>query len=235
MGQVDEAFLRRMSRQYEFAMPDGKTRKLILNILLATEKVHDDVDLNVIASKTAYYSGSDMKELCKYAATLPLREYVRKSALSSQNVREQNVNEMVILDGIGKGKVTPNGLFSFAANGQQVRGGEKESNSSVNVMNVFENQTDDFVLRPIEQSDLLTALKHIKSTMKAHSDHKKKYGMQNKNSLFANMGLFGGMNAAAASAAASMSKQNEQSKDEEQNDIDAAAKEKDDEDILALE
>merc|ERR1712129_277285 len=234
MGQVDEAFLRRMSRQYEFAMPDGKTRKLILNILLATEKVHDDVDLNVIASKTAYYSGSDMKELCKYAATLPLREYVRKSALSSQNVREQNVNEMVILDGIGKGKVTTNGLFSFAANGQE-RGGEKESNGSVNVMNVFENQTDDFVLRPIEQSDLLTALKHIKSTMKAHSDHKKKYGMQNKNSLFANMGLFGGMNAAAATAAASMSKQNEQNQKDEQNDIDAAAKDNGDDDILALE
>ena len=29
--------------------------------------------------------------------------------------------------------------------------------------NVFENQKEGFVLRPIEQNDLLTALKHIKS------------------------------------------------------------------------
>eukprot|EP00483_Globobulimina_turgida_P001715 UN01717 len=78
--QVDEAFLRRMSRQYEFTMPDDKTRKLILKILLKTEKIHKNVAFNVIASKTQLYSGSDLKELCKYAATLPLREYVRKKS-----------------------------------------------------------------------------------------------------------------------------------------------------------
>merc|ERR1712032_183634 len=50
--QVDEAFLRRMSRQYEFAMPDQKTQP--------------DVDLNIIAERTSFYSGSDLKELCKY-------------------------------------------------------------------------------------------------------------------------------------------------------------------------
>merc|ERR1711933_507686 len=108
--QVDEAFLRRMSRQYEFAMPDGKTRKLILNILLKTEKVDASVDLDAIAAKTAYYSGSDMKELCKYAATLPLREYVRKRSC----VKDVSYSDSVVLNGMSK--QTPNGLFSFAAN-----------------------------------------------------------------------------------------------------------------------
>ena len=58
-------------------------------------------------------------------------------------------------------------------------------------MNVFENQKEGFVLRPIEQNDLLTALKHIKSTMKAHNDHKLKYGKGNVNSLFNNPILWG--------------------------------------------
>merc|ERR1719461_690731 len=62
---------------------------------------------------------------------------------------------------------------------------------SVNVMDVFENENERFELRPIEQNDLLTALQHIKSTMKAHNDHKMKYGTANKNSLFNNLGLFG--------------------------------------------
>merc|ERR1712087_346009 len=68
-------------------------------------------------------------------------------------------------------------------------GGNNDNN--INVMDVFENQKENFVLRPIEQNDLLTALKHIKSTMKAHNDHKLKYGTNNKNSLFNNLGLFG--------------------------------------------
>ena len=220
--QVDEAFLRRMSRQYEFAMPDMKTRKLILSILLQTEKVHQNVDLNVIATKTAYYSGSDMKELCKYAATLPLREYVRKRSNAKENMEDVSMSDVVILDGIGRSKkATPNGLFSFSANSQC----DREGTQSVNVMNVFENQKDDFVLRPIEQSDLLTALKHIKSTMKAHDDHKRKYGTNNKNSLFSNLGLFG-MNGMNSSASTQSKQENVEVNEEENND---------DDDILELE
>merc|ERR1711902_19548 len=109
-------------------------------------------------------------------------------------------------------------------------GGNNDNN--INVMDVFENQKENFVLRPIEQNDLLTALKHIKSTMKAHNDHKRKYGTQNKNSLFANMGLFGGMNAAASS----MSKQYEQTKGKGDDDADDEdADEEADDDILELE
>merc|ERR1711902_488466 len=54
--------------------------------------------------------------------------------------------------------------------------------NNINVMDVFENQ---------KENDLLIALKHIKSTMKAHNDHKMKYGTNNKNPLFNNLGLFG--------------------------------------------
>merc|ERR1719295_811905 len=224
--QVDEAFLRRMSRQYEFIMPDQKTRRLILGILLKTEKTHSDMDLNVIAEKTAFYSGSDLKELCKYAATLPLREYVRRRSghhpsAPRNGPKSRNYNENVILDGVSSS--TPDGsspspsaststkgggggwttYFGAGSSGNVpsqkptvISGGIANSGGSglgggVNVMDVFENEKERFELRPIEQNDLLTALKHIKSTMKAHNDHKMKYGTANKNSLFNNLGLFG--------------------------------------------
>merc|ERR1712228_715008 len=121
----------------------------------------------------------------------------RSNVRGDVGAKDMSMNEVVILDGIGRNnKVTPNGLFSFSAN----NGLEMEGTESVNVMHVFENQKEDFVLRPIEQNDLLTALKHIKSTMKAHNDHKRKYGTNNKNSLFNNLGLFGlnGMNSSAS-------------------------------------
>ncbi len=173
--QVDEAFLRRMSRQYEFTMPDGKTRKLILSILLKTEKLEKDVALDIIASKTQLYSGSDLKELCKYAATLPLREYVRRKSapLTPDGGNGYNRKKGWIFDVDG-------------ANGATLGGGD-----NVNVMDVFENEKGLFILRAIEQNDLLTALKHIKSTLKAHNDHKIKYGSNGTNSLFNNLGLFG--------------------------------------------
>lgn len=197
--QVDEAFLRRMSRQYEFTMPDEKTRNLILSILLKTEKVHKNVNLSEIGQRTNCYSGSDLKELCKYAATLPLREYVRnKSSLltraRSAPSKSRNYNENIILDGVSPSKckqtTTPGWFPSFSKTPQgppiSLNGGD-----NVNVMEVFENQKEGFVLRPIEQNDLLTALKHIKSTMKAHNDHKLKYGTGNVNSLFNNPAFFG--------------------------------------------
>ena len=207
--QVDEAFLRRMSRQYEFTMPDEKTRRLILNILLKTERVHENINLSDIAHKTQFYSGSDLKELCKYAATLPLREYVRRRSSSQlkKQSKSKNYNENVILDGMS----TPDGSETSKSNaGWSIFGKQKSTPSgpstsssspctpqgptgNANVMDVFENQKETFKLRPIEQNDLLIALKHIKSTMKAHNDHKLKYGAANRNSLFNvnNLGLFG--------------------------------------------
>merc|ERR1711997_312429 len=84
---------------------------MILSILLSTEQTHADVDLDVIAQHSAMYSGSDLKELCKYAATLPLREYVRsRSSPRSETLsaKSDNFNENVIMDGMS----TPDGTSS---------------------------------------------------------------------------------------------------------------------------
>ena len=214
--QVDEAFLRRLSRQYEFAMPDCKTRRLILGILLKTEKTRPDVDLDRIAQSSPLYSGSDLKELCKYAATLPLREYVRRRSASPLKLQRDYAQH----DESGEDGTTK-GWFLFGGNhGQEgPRSAARDIDiDRVNVMDVFEREEERFELRPIEQQDLVTALQHIKSTTKAHSEHERKYGSANRglNPLLSNLGLFGLNPAASAHAAGKSSAPVEQQEEEEE-------------------
>ncbi|XAR58451.1 Adenosinetriphosphatase [Bertholletia excelsa] len=64
---LDEAVARRLPQ-----------RLMILRIVLANEELAPDVDLEVIASMTDGYSGSDLKNLCMTAAHCPIREILKK-------------------------------------------------------------------------------------------------------------------------------------------------------------
>ena len=78
----DPAILRRLPRQFEVALPTALERRAILGLLLADERLDDDVSLDDLASDdvTDGYSGSDIKELCRAAVMFPLRELVRRTA-----------------------------------------------------------------------------------------------------------------------------------------------------------
>jgi len=224
--QVDEAFLRRMSRQYEFAMPDAKTRRLILGILLKSEKTHVNVDLDVIAQRSELYSGSDLKELCKYAATLPLREYVRRRSASPLNL-QRDYEDVAPATNTATNNGQTRGWSLFGGNVPASSASGAGEDVNVNVMDVFEREQETFELRPIEQSDLLTALQHIKSTTKAHNEHERKYGgaqgragmnsMNGINPLLSNLGLW----ASAASAQRSAPAQQKAQESVEQDQADA--------------
>uniref|UniRef100_M4C195 AAA+ ATPase domain-containing protein n=1 Tax=Hyaloperonospora arabidopsidis (strain Emoy2) TaxID=559515 RepID=M4C195_HYAAE len=75
-GDVDPAFLRRMPRTFEIGLPDRPQREKILRLQLKTELVDDTVNFSNLASDTVYYSGSDLKELCRAALMIPLREHI---------------------------------------------------------------------------------------------------------------------------------------------------------------
>lgn len=77
----DPAILRRLPRQFEVALPTALERRAILGLLLADERLDDDVSLDDLASDdlTDGYSGSDIKELCRAAVMFPLRELVRRT------------------------------------------------------------------------------------------------------------------------------------------------------------
>lgn len=74
---LDAAVLRRFARQFKISLPDYYARKRILTLLLAPYALDPDVDLALIAQRTDHYSGADLEEVCRAAATRPIRELAR--------------------------------------------------------------------------------------------------------------------------------------------------------------
>ena len=73
---IDSAILRRMPRAFEVPLPDRNGRLSILKLLLQHEHVDDSAlsCLPKLAAVTDCYSGSDLKELCRAAAMIPVQE-----------------------------------------------------------------------------------------------------------------------------------------------------------------
>ncbi|KAK7198159.1 Holliday junction DNA helicase ruvB-like protein [Novymonas esmeraldas] len=74
---IDDAIRRRLPLQLEVPPPDAKARERILSILLAHDLEGNPKKeglIRYVALKTAEYTGSDLSELCKAAALMPLRE-----------------------------------------------------------------------------------------------------------------------------------------------------------------
>ncbi|CAI0452576.1 unnamed protein product [Linum tenue] len=72
--QLDEAILRRLPQAFEIGMPDRRERADILKVILKGECVERNIDFNYIASLCDGYTGSDLFELCKKAAYLPIKD-----------------------------------------------------------------------------------------------------------------------------------------------------------------
>lgn len=77
---IDEAFLRRMPKTFAIGKPDTSQRRSILTKILKDAKVDkQEFDLELIVERTRGYSGSDLRELCREAALLPVREYIKEN------------------------------------------------------------------------------------------------------------------------------------------------------------
>lgn len=75
---LDKAIMRRMPAQFHVGLPNEDQRLKIVRLVLMTETVSDDVDLNRIAKLTNGFSGSDIRELCRNASVYRVRNYMRK-------------------------------------------------------------------------------------------------------------------------------------------------------------
>lgn len=64
---LDEAVLRRFPRRILVDLPDLETRREILEVTLAENRVGPDVNLTMIAERLEGYTGSDLKEVCREA------------------------------------------------------------------------------------------------------------------------------------------------------------------------
>ncbi|KAI5466552.1 P-loop containing nucleoside triphosphate hydrolase protein [Mariannaea sp. PMI_226] len=82
---IDEAILRRMPKKFPVPLPEKEQRRRILQLVLQNTKTDPDhFDLDYIAKITAGLSGSDIKEACRDAAMVPVREYMRQHRQSGQ-------------------------------------------------------------------------------------------------------------------------------------------------------
>jgi len=74
---LDEAVLRRFPRRILVDLPDLETRKEILEVTLAENRLGPDVNLTMVAERLDGYTGSDLKEVCREAVVQISHEQAR--------------------------------------------------------------------------------------------------------------------------------------------------------------
>ncbi|PVV03554.1 hypothetical protein BB560_001959 [Smittium megazygosporum] len=73
---LDDAILRRLPRRLLINLPNEFERSQIIKLHLEGERIGNDVNIDEIAKKAKFYSGSDLKNLCIAAALSAVREKI---------------------------------------------------------------------------------------------------------------------------------------------------------------
>jgi SpoVK/Ycf46/Vps4 family AAA+-type ATPase len=91
INDIDEAILRRMPKKFPVPLPGKEQRRRILQLILKDAKTDPDhFDMEYVAKVTAGMSGSDIKEACRDAAMVPMREYIREHRASGAAMNTVN-------------------------------------------------------------------------------------------------------------------------------------------------
>lgn len=97
---LDEAVLRRLPRRIIVDLPDLVTRKEILSVTLANNRISTEVDLQQLAEQLEGYTGSDIKEVCREAVVKVSHERAhaieigRSGKLDPQDTTTNTFNEV---------------------------------------------------------------------------------------------------------------------------------------------
>ncbi|KAG8743504.1 hypothetical protein FRC10_011895 [Ceratobasidium sp. 414] len=86
-NDIDQAILRRMPKRFAVRLPDIEQRTKILNLMLKSANLIPDFSIRELARKTDGLSGSDLKEACRNAAMVPVREYMKLNGGSHEDMR----------------------------------------------------------------------------------------------------------------------------------------------------
>jgi len=98
INAIDEALRRpgRFDREIEIGVPDKNGRKEVLQIHTRAMPLTDDVDLNILASKTHGFVGADLEALCKEAAMASLRRLLPDLNLGETRVSEELLEKIKV-------------------------------------------------------------------------------------------------------------------------------------------
>ena len=92
---IDEAILRRMPKKFPVSLPTAPQRLRILALVLKDTKIDKvNFDLEYIVRVTAGMSGSDLKEVCRDAAMVPVREFIRQRKTSGGPIGPMNAGDI---------------------------------------------------------------------------------------------------------------------------------------------
>ena len=91
---LDEAVLRRFPRRILVDLPDLETRREILEVTLAENRLDSSVNITLIAERLDGYTGSDIKEVCREAVVQISHEQARM--LDQGYGVEDNENESLV-------------------------------------------------------------------------------------------------------------------------------------------
>lgn len=88
---IDEAILRRMPKKFPVSLPNAGQRRQIFDLTLRDTKIDRSrrgaFDLDTLVRISAGMSGSDIKEACRDAAMVPVREYIKAAKASGKSMR----------------------------------------------------------------------------------------------------------------------------------------------------
>ena len=92
---IDEAILRRMPKKFSVSLPSAPQRLRILGLILKDTRIDKNkFDLEYLVRVTAGMSGSDIKEACRDAAMVPVREYIRQKKAAGSQMDAVNSSEI---------------------------------------------------------------------------------------------------------------------------------------------
>ncbi|KAM7200024.1 P-loop containing nucleoside triphosphate hydrolase protein [Naviculisporaceae sp. PSN 640] len=94
INDIDEAILRRMPKKFPVPLPGREQRLRILQLVLGDTKRDPEFNLDYIARVTEGMSGSDIKEACRDAAMVPMREYIREHKASGAAMSRVDPNKV---------------------------------------------------------------------------------------------------------------------------------------------
>lgn len=92
---IDEAILRRMPKKFAVSLPTAPQRLRILGLILKDTRIDkSNFDLEYLVRVTAGMSGSDIKEACRDAAMVPVREFIRQKRALGEHMGAVNPGEV---------------------------------------------------------------------------------------------------------------------------------------------
>lgn len=97
--EIDEAFLRRMSKRLYIPLPNKKSRKQLIETVIKKESEKNnkydiqDEQMDEILRISKGYSGSDLMGVCREAAMMPIRSIEDILAVSLDTIRDVNLGD----------------------------------------------------------------------------------------------------------------------------------------------